>query len=164
MDDSGKRAVAALTNVGRGTGDSAGRSKTAEEGGNDIGKPLADEFLVGTVARTSHAVGDDRREQRFDSAEHGDGEGGQNEGGDFRPAEIRQGEGWQFLRDAAVGRADGGNAVKLAEALQDGCRDKYPHRRRDAAQQGDFRHDDEQRQRHQRDSSGGKVHLREAAQ
>ena len=98
VDDSGKRAVAALTNVGRGAGDSAGRSKTAEEGGNDIGKPLTDEFLVGTVACAGHAVGDDCREQRFDSAEHGDGEGGQDEGGDFRPAEIRQGEGRQLLR------------------------------------------------------------------
>ena len=68
------------------------------------------------------------------------------------------------MRDAAVGRADGGNAVKLAEALQDGGRDKYPHRRRDTAQQGDFRHDDEQRQRHQRETGGRKVHLREAAQ
>ena len=63
MDDSGKRAVAALTDVGRGAGDSAGRSKTAEEGGDDVGKPLTDEVLVGTVACAGHAIGDDRREQ-----------------------------------------------------------------------------------------------------
>jgi hypothetical protein len=70
----GHRAAAAGAHVGGGAGDGAGGCEAAEQ--RRGGWPaLGDELLVGVVAVLDGRIGDPRRQQRFDGAEQGDGEG-----------------------------------------------------------------------------------------
>ncbi len=75
MDDACYGGTSAVVDVGHGAGDGARHGNAAEEGDDDVGGALCDEFRIGVVAVAGDAVGYGRREQRFDGAEHGDGEG-----------------------------------------------------------------------------------------
>ena len=75
MHDSGHRACRAVAHVRRGAGECPGDRETAEQGRDHVGNALADQFLVGVMARARRAVDDDSREQRFDGPEHGDRKG-----------------------------------------------------------------------------------------
>ena len=164
MDDAGQRAVTALADVGGGAGDGAGGGEPAEKRRDDVGQPLAYQFLIGAVVRAGHAVGHYGGEQRFNRAEHGDGEGRQNQFGSFGCCKIGQGKMWQGARNSAVGRADGGHAFKVEQALQHGGAQQHPHWRRQAAQQRHFGHQQQQRKRKQPQCGGGGVEMRQALQ
>ena len=58
----------AVANAGGGACDGAGGGEAAEQRRDDVGRALADEFLVGIVTRAGHAVGDHGGEQRLDGA------------------------------------------------------------------------------------------------
>ena len=75
MHDAGDRTACARADIGRRAGDRSGGAHAAERHGGDIGQALGDEFAVGAVLAPAHAVGDDGRQQAFDGAEQGDGEG-----------------------------------------------------------------------------------------
>ena len=68
MHDAREGAGRAVADVGGGACDGAGGGKAAEQRRDDVGRALADEFLVGVVARAGHAVGDHGRQQRLDRA------------------------------------------------------------------------------------------------
>ena len=66
-------------NIGRGAGDGAGGGQSAKHGRGDIGDALRDQFDIGIVAVVdvagiAHAIGNHGRHQRFDRAQHGDGQ------------------------------------------------------------------------------------------
>ena len=52
-----------------------GRCEPAENWREDVGRTLADQFLVGIVAGAGHAIGDDGSQQRLDRAEKSDCKG-----------------------------------------------------------------------------------------
>ena len=60
--------------VGRRARDRPGRRQARQTSREDIGDPHADQLLPGTVPAAGHSVRDDRRQQRFDAGEEGDGE------------------------------------------------------------------------------------------
>ena len=61
--------------VGRGARDGAGRRQPAEQRRGDVGDALRDQLDVRVVPVAAHPVGDHRRHQRLDRAEHRDREG-----------------------------------------------------------------------------------------
>src|SRR5271169_497964 len=70
------RRLSAGADVGGGAGDGAGGGESAKHGRNDVGHPLADKFDVGVMAVVAHTIGDYGRHERFDRAQHGNGESG----------------------------------------------------------------------------------------
>ena len=74
MQHARDRAVRAGPHIGRGARDRAGDADAAEQRRADIGEALRHQLAVGAVAAAGHAVGDDRREQRFDRAEQREGD------------------------------------------------------------------------------------------
>ena len=48
---------------------------TAKQRRDDVGDALTDKFGVAAMMAADHTVGNDRRQQRFDRAEQGDGDG-----------------------------------------------------------------------------------------
>jgi hypothetical protein len=96
-----------VLDVGRGARDGAGGGEAAEERGGDVGHALGDQFLVGVVAVVDLAVGDARRQQRFDGAEQGDGDRRRDQLAERGRQRAGQAEGGQFLRDAVEAAADG---------------------------------------------------------
>src|SRR5690606_38680225 len=92
--------------VGGGASQCAGGGDASKQRGDDVADALGDEFVVGIVLGSGHAVGNDCGEQRFDGAEHRDGQRG---GGQF--AEQGHGEGQGFSAGSGKGpgqRGDGG--------------------------------------------------------
>ena len=80
MNDAGERGTGAGADVGGGSGDGSGGGDSAEEGRDDVGDSLRDEFDVGVVAVAGHAVGDYGGEHALKRGEQGYGECGGNEG------------------------------------------------------------------------------------
>src|SRR5271157_5503441 len=76
VNHSRNRGLRPGADVRGGASDSAGGGEASEHWGKDIGDALADEFNVGIVAVVAHAVGDHRRHEGLDRAQHGNGEGG----------------------------------------------------------------------------------------
>ena len=60
--------------IGRGARDRAGDANAAEQSRADIGRALGHQFTIGAVPPSGHAVGDHRREQRFDRAQQREGD------------------------------------------------------------------------------------------
>src|SRR5688500_15316980 len=66
VDDARQRAGGAVADIGGGTRDGSRGREAAEQRREDVGRALANELLVGIVARAGHAVGDHGGQQRFD--------------------------------------------------------------------------------------------------
>ncbi|MCY1413089.1 hypothetical protein D9M71_285140 [compost metagenome] len=164
MDDPRQRAVAAVADVGRGAGDGAGGGEAAEQRRGDVGDALADQFLVGVVAGAGHAVGDHRREQRLDGAEHGDGEGRADQFQHARQGHLRQAQARQSEWNSAEGAADGGHAVEVEQRLDDGHRDHRHQRPGHLAQVGNARREQHQGEGQQRQHGGHHMQLRQRLQ
>ena len=107
MDDAGDGGVGAGADVGGGAGDGAGGGHAAEQGGDDVGDALGDELHVGVVVVAAHAVCNYGGEQAFHGGEHGDGEGGGEEGEEVYAVEVGEGEVGEAAGDAAELGADG---------------------------------------------------------
>ena len=59
-----------------------GRSRTrqaTDQAGHRVTDPLTDELLIAVVSRLRHVVGNERREQGIDRADHGEGQGGKRD-------------------------------------------------------------------------------------
>ena len=74
MQHAGDRAARAGADIGRGARDGAGDADAAEQRRADIGKALRHQFAIGAMPAAGHAVGDHRRQQRFDGAEQREGD------------------------------------------------------------------------------------------
>ena len=107
VNDTGHRGTAAVVDVGHRAGDGARHGDTAEERHDDVGGALCDEFRIGIVAVARDAVGHRGRKQRFDGAEHGDGEGRWQQAAD----------GLQIEGEPGGGRYGGVDAVTVADGL-----------------------------------------------
>ena len=107
MDDAGDGRASAAAHIGGGACDGAGGRKAAEQRGDEVGRALGEQFLVGVVAVVDLAVGDARREQGFDGAEHGDGQRRGDQLAQVGQVELGKGQCGHGLRDAAEARADG---------------------------------------------------------
>ena len=79
MGHAGDRRLRTGPNVGRGAGDRAGGRQSAEQRRQDVRDPLCGQLDVGIVTVARHPIRDDGGEQRFDRAEHGDGQGRREE-------------------------------------------------------------------------------------
>ena len=110
-----------------------------------VGDALPDQFLIGIVARSGHAIGDGRRQQRLDRAEQGDRERRTDQADDLREVLERQADRWHLPRYAAKQRADRRHAVKAKHALGDGGDHQRDQRRRNPAQDAGSRDHDQQR-------------------
>ncbi|MCY1377035.1 hypothetical protein D9M69_645770 [compost metagenome] len=75
MGNAGQWPGGAIADIGGGTGDGACGGEAAEQGCRQIGDTLADQFLIGVVLGPGHTIRHHRGEQRFDGAQHGNGEG-----------------------------------------------------------------------------------------
>ena len=80
VDNAGDGRFCAGADVGGGAGDGPGGGESAKERREDIGDTLRDQFHSGIVAVAAHAVGDDGAHQGLDGSEHGDGDGGREQG------------------------------------------------------------------------------------
>ena len=107
VDHAGEGGACAGADVGGGAGDGSGGGDAAEEGRDDVGDALGNEFDVGVVAVAGHAVCDNGREHGLQRGEHGDSEGGGDEGDDVFAVEGGKGEVRKALGDAAEFGADG---------------------------------------------------------
>ena len=74
VDDGGQGRAGTGAHVGGAAGNGCGGGDAAEQRRDQIADALTEQFGVGIVLAAGHAVGDHRAEQRFDGAEHGDGE------------------------------------------------------------------------------------------
>ncbi|MNS93428.1 hypothetical protein D3C72_1276040 [compost metagenome] len=164
MHHAGQRAVAAIADIGGGAGDGAGGGKPAEQRRQDIGDALPHQLLVGIVPGAGHAVGHHRGQQRFDRAQHGDGEGRPCQLQHACQRDVRQRGHGQPARQAAKGGADGGDAVKAEQRLHRGGNQQRHQRPGDAPQPAHARRAHYQRQAAQRQRGGGRVPLRQRLQ
>ena len=82
-----------------------------------LATPCADQFDVGIVPVVAHAVGNDGRHQRFDCAQHGDGEGRAQQAVDQVGAKLRDLQ----VRQAAGNAAEAG-ADRLHRQLEEDTR------------------------------------------
>ena len=110
------RRTRAGAHVGRGARDRAGRGQAAEQRRADVGDALRDQFAVGAMAAADHAVGDDRRQQRFDAGEERDGEGGGQQFEGALERDVREVEGRQRRGQAAEAAADGFDRQRETDA------------------------------------------------
>ena len=81
-----------------------------------LANALRDQFAIGAMPAAGHAVGDDRREQRFDAAEQRERERVGQHRLRLRRAKTRQCRQRQRSRDAAEARADGLDRQRAAPA------------------------------------------------
>ena len=107
MQHARHRAARAGADIGGGARDGAGDADAAEQGGADVGDALRHQLAVGAVPPAGHAVGDHRREQRFDRAQQGEGQRGRQHRLHLREREGGQLRHRQAARNAAEARADG---------------------------------------------------------
>ncbi|MET4067989.1 hypothetical protein ABID58_002784 [Bradyrhizobium sp. S3.2.6] len=105
MPASGPRAPA--PNVGRGARNQAGDTDAAEQRCADICGALRHQLAIGAVTAPGHAVGDHRRQQRFDGREQRKRDRIRQHRFRLRERERRQRGRGQFARDAAETTADG---------------------------------------------------------
>ena len=75
VHDAGEWARGTIADAGRRARDRASRCEPTENWREDVGRTLADQFLVGIVAGAGHAIGDDGSQQRLDRAEKRDCKG-----------------------------------------------------------------------------------------
>jgi hypothetical protein len=160
----GERAIAAVTDVGCSARDRTGRGKPAEQRRGDVGQALADQFLIGIVTRSSHAVGNHRRQQRFDRAEHGDRKRRTDQLDHTRQRDFRKLQGRQAARDIAECTADGRHAVELKYRLQQGHADQCHQRSRHALEFGHLGGEYHQHQGEESQHGGGRMQLWERLQ
>src|SRR5260370_31939754 len=107
MDHSGNRRLRAGADVSGGAGDGAGGGESSEEGRDDVRNPLSDELDIRIMAVVTHAVGDYGRHQRFDRAQHGNGEGWAEQAVNQIGAEVGNLQVRQAAGDSAEAGADG---------------------------------------------------------
>ena len=69
------------------------------------------------MASARHAVGNNRREQGFDGAEQGNGEGRPDQPDNIGKADFWRVEAGEGLRDTAENAADGANPLELENGL-----------------------------------------------
>ncbi len=74
MDHSCDRGLSSGADIGSRARDGAGGRQASKHGRDDVGHALANQFDVGIVAVVAHAIGDHRRHQGFNRAQHGDGD------------------------------------------------------------------------------------------
>lgn len=125
MDDARYRSAAAVVDVGHGTGNGAGGGNTAEERRTDVGNALADEFLVGVVVVTAHAVCHSGGKQGLDGTEHGDGQRRGEEELHLFPGDVGHRQRGNLCLDVRIERADGLDAVDAGIAVEQ--EDAYRH-------------------------------------
>ena len=75
MDDSGNGGASTVVDVGHGAGNGTGCGDTSEEGCDDIGRSLGDEFHVAVVLVSGNAIGHGCTEETLNGTEDGNGEG-----------------------------------------------------------------------------------------
>ncbi len=74
-----KRRGAAGAHVGSRARNRGSRRNAAEEGGEHVAYALSDEFVVGVMAPSRHAIGHHGAQQRFDGAKHRDRQSGRQQ-------------------------------------------------------------------------------------
>ena len=79
MDDAGDRCASAVVDVGHRAGNSAGSRYAAEKRRSEVGNALRHKLGVRVVVVADNTVGYGCRQQRLDSAEHGDGHSRSNQ-------------------------------------------------------------------------------------
>ena len=79
MNDTRHRRATAVVDIGHRAGDSTRSRNTAEERHHDVRYTLRNELRVRVMLIADHAVRYHRGEERFNSTEHGDREGGREE-------------------------------------------------------------------------------------
>ena len=57
MDNTGNRCTASVVDIGHRTGNCSGNGNTSEDGNNDIGSSLGDQFRVRIMFISRHTVG-----------------------------------------------------------------------------------------------------------
>ena len=119
VDHRGDRRARARADVGGGARDRAGRRDAAEERGDDVADAQREQLGVRIVPRARHAVGDHRREQRLDRAEHRDRE---RRGEQLAERRERSGR-------AGRRRAPAASRAASAAAAAAGCRRRRDRRR-----------------------------------
>ncbi len=164
MSDSCDRAVAAVADVGRGSSDRARGGEPAEKPGTEVRDALSDELLVGVVLRAEHAVGDGRREQRFDGAQQRDRDRRLQQLLEAGEREMRQRERRQPARDAAERGADRRDAVGMGEGDEQGRGQERDHRRGDLADDRDSRPESDDQQACEAEHRGRRLDVRERRQ
>ena len=76
MDHGGKGRARTRADVGSGSSQSARSCDPPEEGRDDVANAKSHELGIGIVLRAGHAIGNHGGKERFDRAEHRDGERG----------------------------------------------------------------------------------------
>ena len=107
VDQTRDRRGRAGSNIGRGARDRPGGRQPSEQRRGDVREPLRHQFDVGVVPVAAHAVGDHRRHQRFDGAEHRHGDGGHDQPAQQLGTECGQVERRQAARNPAKAAPDG---------------------------------------------------------
>ena len=115
VEDAGDGRLAAVLDVRCGSGDGACCGDTTEEGREDVGNAFTDEFGIGVVAAANHTIGNNGREEGFNTCQEGNGDGGRNEfangvplnGGQGGEGEAHTlGHGGEFAADGGHGKAE----------------------------------------------------------
>ncbi len=122
---------------------------------------MADEFLVRVVLEAGHAVGDDRRQQRFDRAQHRDRDRGADQCNDLDERHLGRLEPRQPERDAAELAPERCDAPEMKDRLQYRGHDHRDQRPRDALQTLDARREQHERQTQRGQRNGRQVALRQ---
>jgi len=130
----------------------------------DVGEALADQLLVRVVPGAGHAVGDDGGQQRLDGAQHGDGEGGRQQGDQPVHADRWQHEARQAHGDFAECAADGGDGREGEHGLDRRRGHQRDHRPRHPAQPRHARAEHDEQQAGQCQRGRDRVQLRQDLQ
>ena len=126
MNDAGDRCAAAVVDIRHRAGDGSRSGDSAEDGTDEVGHTLSNEFLVAVVAVADDTVGHRCREQRLDGTQHGNRQRGSKELAHDLPRELRNVGSRQRGIDAEA-VADGVYVLRQSVVLQD----EHAHRHQD---------------------------------
>ena len=90
VNHAGNRAFGPRLDVGSGAGDGPGGRNAAEQGGPDVADSLGNEFHIGFVASSRHAVRHGGAQQGFNRRQQGDGEGRSRQRSQVVPFNVGQ--------------------------------------------------------------------------
>ena len=107
MHHAGDGTASAGAYIGRRARDRAGHADAAEQGRGDVGDALRHQFGIRAMTASGHAVGDDRRQQAFDTAQQRERERRRKHFLDFIERQDRQMRHGKRTRNAAEAAADG---------------------------------------------------------
>ena len=76
MYHTSNRGTSTIVDIGHSTSDRTRHRDTAHEGDDDISDPLSDQLGIGAMSLPDHAIGHTSREERLNSSQEGNREGG----------------------------------------------------------------------------------------